>query len=112
MTIDTLFGKRFYSLIILKLKSRRIVKYDFTESSRKHARAANIIYDQGATWEIVRQRIIDFSYDSPEKSYLIHDNAAQFTTIDFNQYGIKAVNASPDAPKAGRKPSARPCVLV
>lgn len=31
MTTDTLFGKRFYLLIILELKSRRIVRYDLTE---------------------------------------------------------------------------------
>jgi hypothetical protein len=87
-TIDTLFGKRFYILVILELKSRRSVKFDLTEHP---------------TQEFVRQIIIDFSYDSPDKKYLIHDNAAQFTTIDFSQYGITGVNTSQYAPKAGRK---------
>ena len=32
MTIDTLFGKRFYLLIVLELKSRRIIRYDLTEN--------------------------------------------------------------------------------
>ncbi|MBL7005703.1 MAG: hypothetical protein ISR78_01330 [Spirochaetia bacterium] len=32
MTIDTLFGKRLYLLIMLELKSRRIVKWNLTES--------------------------------------------------------------------------------
>ncbi|MBF9018821.1 MULTISPECIES: integrase core domain-containing protein [unclassified Oceanispirochaeta] len=82
-TIDTLFGKRFYILVILELKSRRIVKFDLTEYP---------------TREFVRQRIIDFSYDYPDKKYLIHDNAAQFTTIDFSQYGITGINTSPYAP--------------
>jgi len=83
MTLDTLFGKRFYLLVILELKSRRIVKFDLTEYP---------------TREFVRQRIIDFSYDCPEKKYLIHDNAAQFTTIDFSQYGITGISTSPYAP--------------
>jgi putative transposase len=83
MTVDTLFGKRLYILVILELKSRKIIKWDITEYP---------------TREFVRQRIIDFSYDFPEEKHLIHDNAAQFTTIDFNQYGIKAVNTSPYAP--------------
>jgi len=83
MTLDTLFGKRFYLLVILELKSRRIVKWSFT---------------QYPTREFVRQRIIDFSYDYPDIKYLIHDNAAQFATIDFSQYGITGVNTSPYAP--------------
>jgi len=82
-TIDTLFGKRFYLLVILELKSRKIVKFDLTEYPSR---------------EFVRQRIIDFSYDYPDKKYLIHDNASQFTTIDFDQYGINGVNTSPYAP--------------
>jgi hypothetical protein len=32
MTIDTLFGKRFYLLIFLELKSRKIIQYDLTEN--------------------------------------------------------------------------------
>ena len=67
----------------LELKSRRIVKWDITENP---------------TREFVRQRIIDFSYDFPEVKYLNHDNAAQFTTIDFNQYGIKTAKTSSYAP--------------
>jgi putative transposase len=73
LTLDTLFGKRFYVLIILELKSRRIVKWDITEFP---------------TCEFVRQRIIDFSYEYSGKKNLVHDNAAQFTTIDFSQYDI------------------------
>jgi putative transposase len=83
MTFDTLFGKRIYLLVILELKSRRIVKWSLTQFS---------------TREFVRQRIIDFSYDYPNKKYLIHDNAAQFTTIDFSQYGITGIRTSTYAP--------------
>ena len=32
MAIDTLFGKRFYLLIILELKSRKIIRFDLTEN--------------------------------------------------------------------------------
>ena len=54
MTIDTLFGKRFYLLIILELITRKIVAWSLTESPGR---------------EFVRQRIIDFSHDIPEKKY-------------------------------------------
>jgi len=83
MTIDTLFGKRFYILVILELKSRRIVKWDITEFPNR---------------EFVRQRIIDFSYDFPEEKHLIHDNAAQFTTIDFIDFNIHSINTSIASP--------------
>ena len=83
MTIDTLFGKRFYVVIILELKSRRIVKWDITEFP---------------TREFVRQRIIDFSYEYSGKKNLVHDNAAQFTTIDFSQYDINSQNTALASP--------------
>ncbi len=51
MTIDTLLGKRFYLLIILKLKSREIIKWRLTEYPCR---------------EFVRQQIIDFTYDNTE----------------------------------------------
>ena len=47
-TIDTLFGKRFYILIILELKSRRIIRFDLTENPCR---------------EFVKQRIEIFSED-------------------------------------------------
>ena len=83
MTIDTLFGKRLYLLIILKLHSRKIVKWALTEHPSR---------------EFVRQRMIDFSYEFPENKYLIHDNAPQFTSIDYSQYDIQAINTALAAP--------------
>lgn len=76
MTIDTLFGKRLYLLVILELKSRKIVKWSLTQYPCR---------------EFVKQRIIDYSEEYPT-SYLIHDNDAQFVSIDYSQYNIKAVN--------------------
>ena len=68
MTIDTLFGKRFYLLIILELNPfRRIIRYDLTENPCR---------------EFVKQRIELFSEDLLEKKTLIYDNAQQFTSID------------------------------
>ncbi len=61
MPIDTLFGKRLYLLVILELKSRRIVMWSLTEFPGR---------------EFVRQRIIEFSHEFPEKKYLLHDNAS------------------------------------
>ncbi|MDA3808991.1 MAG: hypothetical protein PF518_01550 [Spirochaetaceae bacterium] len=88
MTIDTLFGKRFYLLIILELKSRRIVQWNLTENPCR---------------EFVKQRIALFSEDIPDKKTLIFDNALQFTSIDYSWYRIQGVNISPAAPKSGRK---------
>jgi putative transposase len=53
MTIDTLFGKRFYLLIIMELKSRKIIRYDLTENPCR---------------EFVKQRIGLFSEDFHEKN--------------------------------------------
>jgi putative transposase len=83
MTIDTLFGKRFYLLIILELKSQKIVRYELTENPYR---------------EFVKQRIELFSDDIPGKKTLIYDNAPQFTSIDYSWYSIKGVNISPAAP--------------
>ena len=83
MTIDTLFGKRFYLLIILELKSRRIVQWNLTENPCR---------------EFVKQRIELFSEDFPDKKTLIYDNALQFISIDYSWYGIQGVNISPAAP--------------
>ncbi|MCK5201450.1 MAG: integrase core domain-containing protein, partial [Spirochaetales bacterium] len=83
MTIDTLFGKRFYLLIILELKSRRIVQWNLTKNPCR---------------EFVKQRIELFSEDFPDKKTLIYDNALQFISIDYSWYGIQGVNISPAAP--------------
>ena len=66
MNNDALFGKRFFLLVILELKSKRIVKWSLT---------------QYPTREFVQQRISDFSYDYPDIKYLIHDNAAYFNQM-------------------------------
>jgi putative transposase len=86
--IDTLLGKRFYFLIILELKTRKIIRYDLTENPCR---------------EFVKQRIELFSEDYSEKKTLIYDNAPQFTYIDFHWYGFIGVNICTSAPKTGRK---------
>ncbi len=83
MTIDTLLGKRFYLLIILKLKTRKITKWRLTEYPSR---------------EFVRQQIVDFTYDDTEPKTLIYDNAQQFTSIDYADYGITGVNISLASP--------------
>lgn len=83
MTIDTLFGKRFYLLIILELKSSIIVQWNLTENPCR---------------EFVKQSIELFSEDFPDKKTLIYDNALQFISIDYSWYGIQGVNISPAAP--------------
>ena len=91
MTIDTLPGKRFYLLIILELKSRRIVQWNLTEIPCR---------------ELVKQSITLFSEDYPEKKTLLYDNAPQFTSIDYSWYEIKGVNISPSAPNMNAESSA------
>ena len=83
MTIDTLFGKRFYLLVILELKTRKIIQFDITENP---------------TLEFVKQRIELFSEDFQGKKTLIYDNAPQFISIDYSLYGIQGVNICTSAP--------------
>jgi putative transposase len=88
MNIDTLFGKRFYLLIVLELKTRKIVRFDLTENPCR---------------EFVKQRIELFSEEFQGKKTLIYDNSAQFTSIDYSCYNIEGVNICTYTPKAGRK---------
>jgi len=84
ITIDTLFGKRLYLFIILELKSRKKnIKWNLTEYPSR---------------EFVRQQIIDFTYDDEEAKTLIYDNAPQFTSINYSDYGITGVNISIASP--------------
>jgi putative transposase len=83
MTIDTLLGTRFYLLIILELKSRKIIRYDLTENPCR---------------EFVKQRIELFSESFPAEKILIYDNAPQFTSIDYSWYDIKGINICTSAP--------------
>jgi len=82
-TIDTLFGKRLYLLIILELKSRRIIRYDLTENPCR---------------EFVKQRIELFSEEISDKKTLIYDNAPQFTSIEYSWFDIEGVNICTSAP--------------
>ena len=84
MTIDTLFVKRFYLLIIVELKSRKLIRYDLTENPCQ---------------EFVKQRIELFAEESKDQELtLIHDNAAHFTSINYSWFGIEWVNTCSYAP--------------
>ena len=84
MVIDTIFGKRFYLFIILELKSRKIIRYDLTENPCR---------------EFVKQRIELLTEDFENQNItLIHDNAPQFTSIDYSWFGINGVNICAYAP--------------
>ena len=64
-------------LFIIQLKTRKLVQWRITEHP---------------TREFVRQQIIELENDQNyENMYLIHDNGSQFTTIDYNDYGITGV---------------------
>jgi putative transposase len=81
--IDTLFGKRLHLLVIMQLKTRKIVAWEITEFPSR---------------EFVRQRIILFTEEFTENPVLIHDNASVFTSIDYSDYGIKGVNTCMGSP--------------
>ncbi len=83
LTIDTILGKRIYLFIILELKSRKIAHWKLTEYPSR---------------EFVRQQIIEFTNDTDEYKTLIFDNAPQFTSIDYSNYGIMGVNISLASP--------------
>ncbi len=84
MSIDTLFGKRFYLLIILELKSRKIIRYDLTNNPCR---------------EFGKQRIELFAEEfEKQKITLTYNNASQFTSIDYSWYGIKGINICSYAP--------------
>ena len=83
-TVDTLFGKRLYVLFIIQLKSRKLVHWRMTEYP---------------TREFVRQQLIELENDLNYKNiFLIHDNGSQFTTIDYNDYGITGVRTGIRSP--------------
>ncbi|GMT50379.1 MAG: hypothetical protein IEMM0008_1918 [bacterium] len=83
-TLDTLFGKRFYALIIIHLSTRRIVAYNLTTHPTRN---------------FVRQQIIEFSYDLGDRpAYLIHDGDPSFNSINYKDFGIKDIKISPKAP--------------
>ena len=81
-TIDTLFGKRLYLLLIMQLHSRKIVACKLTQYPCR---------------EFVRQQIIDFSQAFPN-SYLVHDNDSQFTSINYLDYGINGIKTCVASP--------------
>jgi transposase InsO family protein len=51
-----------------------------------------------ATKEFVRQRIMEIMDQNPLGMYLIHDNAPQFTSIDYPNHGINGIDISVAAP--------------
>jgi putative transposase len=81
-TVDSVFFKRFYIFFIIHLKSRKIVDLTLTTNPKR---------------QFVRQRIIHFSEDKKDKSYLIHDRSPEFSQ-NYHLYNIKGVATSVQAP--------------
>ncbi len=82
-TVSALNGKRFYILVFIELKTRKIVQFAITEHPVK---------------EFVRQQIIKFTDSTPGIKYLIHDRAPEFCAINYSAYKIKAVKTSVKSP--------------
>ena len=81
-TVNSIFSKCFFVYFIIHLQTRKIVNFSLTNNP---------------TREFVRQRIILFSEDKTEKSYLIHDRSPEFYQ-NYHLYNIKDVTTSAQAP--------------
>ncbi len=63
MTINTLFGKRFYLLIILVLKSRKIVRYDLTEyTTREFVKQRIQLFSENQVRKIIQSYVKYYNY--------------------------------------------------
>ena len=83
LTVDTVFGRRFYVLVIIALKSRRIVEYAVTTAP---------------TTLFLRQQLIELRDTVEGPIHLIHDNDPVFRYFPYDTYGIEGVSTSIQAP--------------
>ncbi len=77
-TVDTILNQRFYVFFIIKHQTREIIQFGITMNPVK---------------EIVRQQIIDFTYDLKGAVYLIHDRTGEFW-LNYTDYGINGIKIS------------------
>jgi transposase InsO family protein len=82
-TVDSLLGKTFCVLVIIELKTRKIIQFAITEHPVR---------------EFIRQQVIEFTSNFPGDKNLIHDRAPEFCCIDFPDYDIKPKKTSVKSP--------------
>ncbi len=68
MTIDTLFGKRFYLLIILELKTRKIIRYDLTKNPcREFVKQRIELFSEKQVRKIISEYISYYNNQRPHQ---------------------------------------------
>lgn len=92
LTVDTLFGKRFYALFVLELATRRV-------------RLCGISANPDSAWvaQQARNLIMRLNDDGAEIRFLIRDRDSKFTRgFDevFRSEGIRVIKAPVEAPNA------------
>ena len=80
------FGKRFYILFFVKLKTRKLVHFNITTNPNTLFINQQL---QAVIWE---------SWEKDEKIHLIHDNDILFKPINFESFNIKSVRTSWKSP--------------
>jgi hypothetical protein len=84
LTVESLFGKRFYVFFLLYLKTREIVSFGVTDVPSRR---------------FVRNQLVGYFEDtSTMKPYLIHDRSGEFLYQNYESLGIKSVPISVRAP--------------
>ncbi len=69
MAIDTLFGKRFYLLLIMELKTRRIVRYDLTENPcREFVKQRIALFSEKQVRKIVKEYVVYYNNQRPHQA--------------------------------------------
>ena len=65
----TLFGKRFYLLIILEMRTRRIVRYDLTENPcREFVKQRIELFSEKQVRKIIQEYVDYHNHQSPHQS--------------------------------------------
>ena len=83
MTVETLFGYRFYVFFLMRLKDRKILQFGITRYP---------------TMEFLKNQFRAFRYNHEEEVYLIHDNSGEFRHFAYEQFDIKGVSITPYSP--------------
>ena len=83
LTVDTVFGQRFYALVIIAHKTRRIVHTAVTRFP---------------TMQFLRQQLIQVRDAVDGPMHLIHDNDPLFRYFPYTTYGITGVSTSIASP--------------
>lgn len=84
LTVDSIFGKRFFVFFILCVKTRKIIQFGVTENPNR---------------SFVRNQLFAFVEEREgHETYLIHDRSGEFMEQNYSGFGITSVPTSSFAP--------------